>query len=104
MQLVFCKDIQISNIRQKRSYENEKSVISTKKLSVDNDDNSSKNDKHKHQETDEEMISSESLIVKKLKGLGGIAQYRIVFLLEENNCNPIKSAFVEEEWLKFETD
>ncbi|RGB22742.1 hypothetical protein C1646_775618 [Rhizophagus diaphanus] len=85
IQLVSCKDIQISNVGQKRSYENEESVTSTKK-------------------TDEEMISSESPTVKKLEGLDGIARYRIVFLPEENDCNPIKSAFDEEEWLKFETD
>ncbi|CAI2193131.1 8330_t:CDS:2, partial [Funneliformis geosporum] len=76
IQLVSCEGIQISNVGNKRSHENEESATLAKK----------------------------NPIVKKLKDIGGIVRYRIIFLLEVNDCNPIKSSFTEEEWLKFETD
>ncbi|GES97385.1 hypothetical protein RCL_jg8567.t1 [Rhizophagus clarus] len=88
IQLVSCKGIQISNIRQKRGYNNEEL------LSIDFSESDDK-----YQKDDDE-----SLIVKKFQEINGIAQYRIIFLSEENKCNPIKSSFTEQEWLKFEAD
>ncbi|CAG8703605.1 32309_t:CDS:2, partial [Racocetra persica] len=103
IQLVSCKDIHINNIGNKRNYENENPE--TPEISVGNDGSFSENNKHeKHHEEDEEIILLESPIVKKLISIGGIARYRIVFLAEENNSSPIKSAFKEEEWLKLEIE
>ncbi|CAI2194383.1 3174_t:CDS:10, partial [Funneliformis geosporum] len=100
IQLVSCEGIQISNIGQKRGHDNEElATPETKKLSVDFSESDDK-----HQEDDDEVMWLESPIVKRLREINGIARYRIIFLPEENECNPIKSSFTEQEWLKFEAD
>ncbi|RHZ90211.1 hypothetical protein Glove_4g2 [Diversispora epigaea] len=98
IQLVSCDRIQISDVGNKRTCEKENETPSKKVIN---------NNPSLNQDVDEdhgEMASSENPIVKRLTEVDGIAQYKIVFLPEENDCDPVKSIFNKEKWVKLETD
>ncbi|CAG8786067.1 14938_t:CDS:2, partial [Cetraspora pellucida] len=83
-----CGNIQISNVGNKRTREKENETSSKKHVG----------------EHHGEMSSLEDSVVQGLMNIGGIARYNIIFLPEEDECNPIKSIFTKEKWIKLEAD